>query len=632
MRRSFDRARIIAKGLTQALAGGLVFACCALALPASALANNLFSLDPSPEANGSVVTEPAGYGYVAWLAKPAVGTEASRVMFCKIPPGGACTDPINLPLPAPGTEAVEAPSDAFPVIGTRPGVVYVVAPRYVQNDSVIWTSTEGGVNFSAPKKIPSYSNKTDPSDVLINPKHTATAGEPTADRFDVSASNAGLGFSETGNKVIAAAAFSFEKPGNFVEASSMAFTPAGFPLIAYWNLETPLELHYYVSKAEPEDEAKNWEGPKLIKEAENPRLASGPAGLFMVSEDYLSGESLPATLELRKYEEGSKSFGAPTALSGNLAQGEPPGIFENPDTGALYISWVALNGGGSRVVDLLESTNGGASFQGEREVAEVKSSFAGPIRLAAADSGAGWLTFDDEGGLEVADLNPLVRVAPAPLLVPPAPPPTATATTTTQSGAGLSAASLTVPLGTSVTDQAHLAGTNAATASGTVTYALYKDNKCTKAQGSSSVGSVLRGVPGHSGAVKPGVGTYYWKVTYSGDAANSLSVSACGSEVLTVATEDKNLGLPSTKICLSRRKFIVHPRAPKGVKLVSVEVLINGKLKKRGRLSHSATSVSLIGLPKGTFRVSLITKSSKGKTYEDIRTFHTCVPGKHHKK
>ena len=44
------------------------------------------------------------------------------------------------------------------------------------------------------------------------------------------------------------------------------------------------------------------------------------------------------------------------------------------------------------------------------------------------------------------------------------------------------------------------------------------------------------------------------------------------------------------------------------------------------------TKVSLVGLPKGTFKVALITKSSKGKTYEEVRTFHTCVAGKHKKK
>src|SRR5665213_1309305 len=54
-----------------------------------------------------------------------------------------------------------------------------------------------------------------------------------------------------------------------------------------------------------------------------------------------------------------------------------------------------------------------------------------------------------------------------------------TTTTTTQSGGGVSGSSLTVPAGTSVTDQAHIAGALIATASGTVTYTLYKDSKCT---------------------------------------------------------------------------------------------------------------------------------------------------------
>jgi hypothetical protein len=60
-------------------------------------------------------------------------------------------------------------------------------------------------------------------------------------------------------------------------------------------------------------------------------------------------------------------------------------------------------------------------------------------------------------------------------------------------------------------------------------------------------------------------------------------------------------------------------------------IQINGRTVETGKLSKDKTTVSLVGLPKGTFRVSLITKSSKGKIYEDIRTYHTCVPGKHHK-
>jgi hypothetical protein len=207
-----------------------------------------------------------------------------------------------------------------------------------------------------------------------------------------------------------------------------------------------------------------------------------------------------------------------------------------------------------------------------------------------------------------------------------------TSTSTDQAGGGVSGASLTVPDGTSVTDSSHISGEFAATATGSVSYQLYKNSACTVRYGSASVRSVSGGNGVASGAVKPPVGTYYWKVSYSGDGANEASVSTCGAEVLVVAVNATTLGLPSSKICLSKRHFLVHPRAPKGVTLVSVEVQINGKRVSKGKLSNHATNVSLVGLPKGTFKVALITKSSKGQTYEEVRTFHTCVPGKHKKK
>jgi hypothetical protein len=206
-----------------------------------------------------------------------------------------------------------------------------------------------------------------------------------------------------------------------------------------------------------------------------------------------------------------------------------------------------------------------------------------------------------------------------------------TSVSTAQSGGGISGASLTEPQGTAVSDKAQIAGEFAASAGGTVSYALYKDSKCTVVASAASVGTVVNGVATPSAAVALKAGTYYWKATYSGDAANEGSVSTCGSEVLIVALNAKNLGLPSSKMCLSRRHFLVHPRAPKGVKLVSVEVQINGKFVKKGKLNEHATSVSLVGLPKGTFKVALITTSSKGKVYEEVRTFHTCVPSKHNK-
>jgi len=199
----------------------------------------------------------------------------------------------------------------------------------------------------------------------------------------------------------------------------------------------------------------------------------------------------------------------------------------------------------------------------------------------------------------------------------------ATSTSTIQTGGGVIGASIPVLVGSSVTDQAHIAGALAATATGVVTYTLYKDKKCTVPAAPSSIGAVVGGVGAPSAAIKPKAGTYYWVASYSGDALNAPSTSACGSEVLIVSTK-KNLNLPSNKGCASRRKFVVHPKGPKN--LVRVQVFVNGKFSKEGRLHSGGTTLSLIGLPKGTFKVEFVAYTSSGQSFEDTRTFHTCIP------
>jgi hypothetical protein len=206
-----------------------------------------------------------------------------------------------------------------------------------------------------------------------------------------------------------------------------------------------------------------------------------------------------------------------------------------------------------------------------------------------------------------------------------------TTTTTIQSTGKALGASLALPVGTAVSDQALIAGALVKGATGAVSYVLYKDSKCTVPALAGSAAAVVAGVAGVSAAVKPPVGTYYWIASYSGDGINAPSASACGSEVLRIAKK-ASLGLSSKNGCVSKRKFHIHPRRPKGVNLVSFEEFINGTLVKSGKLSKHATTVNLVGLPKGTFEVELTSKSSKGDTYEDTRTFRTCVAAKKHKK
>jgi large repetitive protein len=116
--------------------------------------------------------------------------------------------------------------------------------------------------------------------------------------------------------------------------------------------------------------------------------------------------------------------------------------------------------------------------------------------------------------------------------------PAATTTSTSLSGGGQSGASISVPEGTAVSDTASVSGTNASTATGTVTYSVYSDSGCTTVVSAGTAQSIT--IPGTLPASSPVAlgtpGTYYWQASYSGDSANAASMSTCGSEVETVTS------------------------------------------------------------------------------------------------
>jgi outer membrane protein assembly factor BamB len=111
---------------------------------------------------------------------------------------------------------------------------------------------------------------------------------------------------------------------------------------------------------------------------------------------------------------------------------------------------------------------------------------------------------------------------------------TPTTTTTALSGEGKTGASITVKEGSAVTDQATIAGENAATATGKVNYKVYSDKECTKEVASAGEVTVSAGKAPASEAKTLAPGTYYWQASYGGDAANEKSSSTCGAEIETV--------------------------------------------------------------------------------------------------
>ena len=100
---------------------------------------------------------------------------------------------------------------------------------------------------------------------------------------------------------------------------------------------------------------------------------------------------------------------------------------------------------------------------------------------------------------------------------------------------------VTVFAGTTVTDTARLGGTNAAAATGTVTYAVYTQQPVTKnghrslqwvavANVNPGTVTVTAGQVPNSNAVSLPQGIYEWQAVYSGDSANHPSSSHLGSE------------------------------------------------------------------------------------------------------
>ncbi len=444
MLRSVLRSGLVPGAVALRLVAVLLGISFAVMLPAAAQASNLFTLDAHADTSGPIVTEASGTGYVVWDRPAASASEPDIVLFCKIPRGGTCTDPIALPQPAGSYEEIIQP---FIVLGKTPGVVYVVGPRYVKaDDTVIWTSTDGGAEFSPPKKVPGGSpGKTGVGDVLLDPNTPAGAG-PTEDYFGIAGNNPGLGFGFTANEVVSGStSFSFAEPGaGGVGSSTLGYVtktvedsatkkPIYPEVEAYYNDASPAPevffYRYYAKEGNVDGEERGWEGPIKVSDGYVPRLASGPGGLFMLSTDIAPGashESQPSAIDVRKFNETTRTFGEPVQIAtiptytGSLFNSGD--IYENPETGELYVAQPLVDGEGNYVMRLWESSDGGQTFHGERNIANIGYAYSEIPRLAVAADGQGWLTFNDAEGLEVANLNALPTPVPPPPPPPPPPP------------------------------------------------------------------------------------------------------------------------------------------------------------------------------------------------------------------
>ena len=108
-------------------------------------------------------------------------------------------------------------------------------------------------------------------------------------------------------------------------------------------------------------------------------------------------------------------------------------------------------------------------------------------------------------------------------------------------------------------------------------------------------------------------------------AATPVAPNTAAPDPNATVTADQLFALPSAKTCLSRRQITIRIRAPRGVKVKSATVSINGR--KRTTTKKSRALVNLRGLPRGTVRVQVRATLSSGRKLTIKRTYRTCTAG-----
>lgn len=83
------------------------------------------------------------------------------------------------------------------------------------------------------------------------------------------------------------------------------------------------------------------------------------------------------------------------------------------------------------------------------------------------------------------------------------------------------------------------------------------------------------------------------------------------------------IGLPPNKKCVDRRKFSFNLKRKSGLRVVRVQVYINGKLKKVVTGSN-ITKLTIRKLPQKTFKVKIRTTHDDGSRLESTRKYKAC--------
>jgi|SRR5580658_555277 hypothetical protein len=366
-------------------------------------------LDRAANSGGTMVMDSAGTTYLTW-ADPATAKRPQSIWLCRIPRGGKCKTRQQLSIPA--ADRGLGVTEPFPAFGElSPKAFYVIAPSYIYGNIVYWISANDGATFPSSRVSPAntYWDTLGVDDVEFN---AAGSRKGKLDVFDIVSSGSGdVGFSVASPLVVYChpGACDFEyKTAPDVFGATLGYDGAQW-VMAYWVDSSPDTVYYFWSHVG--DATSGWHGPVKVTDGMNVRLASGPSGLYLLSQDFTTATaSFPAKLDVRKWDPATHTFGMPTVVARDSAATVSTalgGFGEDPATGALYVAWPGnVPSAGGYVMRLWVSSNKGKTFGRSRYVSTIGEGFGGMVRIAAR-SGEGFLSFIESAGLALVPLSRL---------------------------------------------------------------------------------------------------------------------------------------------------------------------------------------------------------------------------------
>jgi hypothetical protein len=349
----------------------LLAAALLLALPASARAAT--PLVVGQGADPGLAVDAAGTAYLAWNGTEPSGTRTLH--FCRLPRGAtACAGAATIAVPD-GTYSLYRP-----FVSVSGPLVQVTQARYgfaagSFNQVVQFASQDGGATFAAGTPV---------GTIAFNEAVNGPGGV------------AAVTFSTTGGGF-----FQLMRAGNAASAllsadhlydGAVGVTPSGQLLTVFDDASGDAQLRLQSGAGDPND-AGTWGAPVDIGAESYPRLAGGPAGLFLLGENANRG------LEVRKWN--GTTFGPAAALgTGNEA---PQAALAQDAGGRLHAAWPVFAAGG---IELHYAVSDDGSAWQRGVIATQTDGEPSEVRVAAAPDHVGVAAWTTAGQVRVLPVGP----------------------------------------------------------------------------------------------------------------------------------------------------------------------------------------------------------------------------------